>query len=65
MKAENLSNKSPKELEQEIMELTREQFNLRMQKTVGQLAKTDSLKKVRRNIARAKTMLRMKKSGAA
>jgi large subunit ribosomal protein L29 len=65
MATKELSNKSEKELEQEIVSLVREQCVLRMKKIVGQLTKTDTLKKVRRNIARAKTLLSKKKSGAA
>ncbi|MCP5079043.1 MAG: 50S ribosomal protein L29, partial [Psychromonas sp.] len=40
--------------------LLREQFNLRMQHSTGQLEKTDQLKKVRRSIARVKTILTQK-----
>jgi large subunit ribosomal protein L29 len=40
-----------------LLELAREQFNLRMQKGTGQLSKPDQVKKVRRDIARIHTVL--------
>ncbi|MBU2980119.1 MULTISPECIES: 50S ribosomal protein L29 [unclassified Alteromonas] len=57
MKATELKEKSVEELNAELLNLLREQFNLRMQHSTGQLEKTDQLKKVRRNIARVKTIL--------
>ena len=42
----------------ELTELKREQFNLRMQKATGQLGNTAQLSKVRRNIARLRTIMR-------
>ncbi len=60
MKATELKEKSVEELNAELLNLLREQFNLRMQHTTGQLEKTDQLKKVRRNIARVKTILTQK-----
>jgi large subunit ribosomal protein L29 len=44
-------------LNAELLSLLREQFNLRMQASTGQLEKTDGLRKVRRSIARVKTIL--------
>ena len=63
MKAAELKDKSVEELNAELLNLLREQFNLRMQHTTGQLEKTDQLKKVRRNIARVKTILTEKAEG--
>ena len=60
MKATELKDKSVEELNAELITLLREQFNLRMQHTTGQLEKTDQLRKVRRNIARVKTILTQK-----
>ncbi|AEA96609.1 50S ribosomal protein L29 [Alteromonas sp. McT4-15] len=60
MKATELKDKSVEELNAELINLLREQFNLRMQHTTGQLEKTDQLRKVRRNIARVKTILTQK-----
>lgn len=57
MKASELRQKSKAELESLLGELYREQFNLRMQKGTGALAKPDQLRKVRRDIARIKTIL--------
>jgi large subunit ribosomal protein L29 len=44
----------------ELTDLLREQFNLRMQKATAQLANTANLKKVRRNIARLRTVMNEK-----
>ncbi|BBO25905.1 LSU ribosomal protein L29P [Marisediminitalea aggregata] len=60
MKAAELKDKSVEELNAELLNLLREQFNLRMQHSTGQLEKTDQLKKVRRSIARVKTILTQK-----
>ena len=60
MKAAELKEKSEEELNAELLNLLREQFNLRMQHSTGQLEKTDQLKKVRRSIARVKTILTQK-----
>jgi len=60
MKATELKEKSVEELNAELLNLLREQFNLRMQHSTGQLEKTDQLKKVRRSIARVKTILTQK-----
>ncbi len=57
MKASELREKSREELEKELLERRKEQFNLRMQKASGQLARTDQIGKVRRDIARIKTVL--------
>jgi large subunit ribosomal protein L29 len=60
MKASELKDKSVEELNAELLELLREQFNLRMQVSTGQLAQTHELKIVRRNIARVKTVINQK-----
>jgi len=65
MKASELQNKSTDELNKELTDLLREQFNLRMQKGTGQLARPHQMKLVRRNIARIKTVLRQKAGGKA
>ena len=57
MKASELRQKSTAELNATLVELGREQFNLRMQKNTGQLSKPDQVKKVRRNIARVQTIV--------
>ena len=60
MKASELRNRTPQELRTELNDLLREQFNLRMQKGIGQLARPDQVKKVRHDIARIKTVLNEK-----
>ncbi len=57
MKANELRSKSATELAEELKELTKEQFNMRMQKGTGQLSQTHRIKSVRRDIARVKTIL--------
>ena len=66
MQANELRNKTRKELEEELLNLRREQFNLRMQHATGQFARPDQFAKVRHNIARVKTVLTelSSKSGA-
>jgi large subunit ribosomal protein L29 len=58
MKASELKAKSTDELFEELVNLRREQFNLRMQQATGQMARPDQYRKVRKNIARVKTVLR-------
>ncbi len=60
MKASELRQKTKEELNKMLGELSREQFNLRMQKGTGQLAKPDQMKKVRRDVARIQTLLNEK-----
>ena len=60
MKANDLREKSVEELNKELLELTREKFNLRMQQGTGQLARPHQIKDARRNIARVKTILNEK-----
>ena len=62
MKAKDLRAKAPKELGEELLKLRREQFNLRMARATGQAAKPDQFSKVRRNIARIKTVLAQAKT---
>lgn len=58
MKAKELRGKTSEELGEELVKLRREQFNLRMQAATGQGAKPDQHGKVRKDIARVKTILR-------
>ena len=62
MKANELRQKSSEELSKEMLALLKEQFNLRIQKGVGQSPKPHLFKKVRRAIARIKTLLNEKGS---
>ena len=57
MKASELKAKSVADLQQELLSLNKEQFGLRMQVATQQLSNTSQLTKVRRNIARVKTVL--------
>ena len=57
MKASELRGKSEEDLNKELIELRREQFNLRMQKGSGQLTRPSEMKRVRRDIARIKTII--------
>jgi large subunit ribosomal protein L29 len=56
MKAKELRKKGGAELGEELLKLRREQFNLRMAQASGQTARPDQFGKVRRNIARVKTV---------
>jgi large subunit ribosomal protein L29 len=62
MKASDLRNKSSAELQQELLSLRKEQFALRLQRATGQAVKPDQFSKVRRNIARAKTVQRAQRA---
>lgn len=57
MKASELKSKSVAELHDELLSLSKAQFGLRMQLATQQLSNTSQLKKVRRDIARVKTVL--------
>lgn len=57
MKATELRAKSAEELNAELIELRRAQFSLRMQLATQQLNKVDQLSKVRKDVARVKTVL--------
>jgi large subunit ribosomal protein L29 len=60
MNAQDLQAKSEKELREQLTGLLREQFNLRMQRGMGQLVKPHELRRVRRDIARVNTILNQK-----
>ncbi len=57
MEAKSLRQKTATELREELLALRREQFNLRMSAAAGQPARPDQHGKVRKNIARVKTVL--------
>ena len=64
MKASDLVSKTEQELRDELTALMREQFNLRMQKGINPDAiRPDQFKKVRRNIARVKTVMSTNRGG--
>jgi len=60
MKASELRAKNGDELNKELHELLKAQFGLRMQLATQQLGNTSQMKKVRRDIARVRTMLKEK-----
>jgi large subunit ribosomal protein L29 len=63
-KTEDLRAMSPDQLDDELIKLKKEQFNLRFQKATGQLASTARVREVRRDIARLKTVALAKKRAA-
>ena len=65
MKAAELRGKSQDELQQELASLLKAQFSLRMQKATQQLTNTSQLGKVRRDIARVRTLLNQNPKGQA
>ena len=64
MKASELRDKSVEELQEDINNLAKDQFELRMQKSTGQLGQSHLLKEVQKDIARVKTVLNEKKRAA-
>jgi len=64
MKARDLRRSSLDELQKQILDLRREQFNLRMQQGAGQLSRPSQLRAVRRDIARVKTLITEAKAGS-
>ncbi|BAC24697.1 rpmC [Wigglesworthia glossinidia endosymbiont of Glossina brevipalpis] len=63
MNLKNLRKKNKKELNNELLNLLREQFNLRMQAGNGQLQHTHLLKEVRKNLAYVKMLINEEKKG--
>ena len=57
MKASELRDKSIEELQTQLAELYKDQFNYRMQKNTGQLGQTHLISTVRKDIARVKTII--------
>jgi large subunit ribosomal protein L29 len=57
MKAADLRGKSKDQLGDQLLQLKKEQFNLRFQRATGQLENTARVREVRRDIARIKTLL--------
>jgi large subunit ribosomal protein L29 len=63
MKAKELRSSDVDGLQKQLEDLLREQFNLRMQRGVGQLTRPSRMKAVRRDIARVKTVMAEMKAG--
>ena len=64
MDIQDLRKQSAQELNDQLLELRREQFNLRMQKSAGQQTQTHHCKRVRSEIAQIKTLLTEKSAAA-
>ena len=60
MKSSELRARDKAQLDQELQELLKAQFSLRMQKATQQLSNSSQIRKVRRDIARVRTILREK-----
>ncbi len=65
MKAQELREKNLAELEETLLELRQEQFNLRMQQGTGQLNRPSQVTQVRKDIARVKTIINEQQAGNA
>ncbi|MEL7281909.1 MAG: 50S ribosomal protein L29 [Pseudomonadota bacterium] len=65
MTAAELREKTPDQLREELVNLKKEQFNLRFQAATGQLENPARMKTVRRDVARVLTVLSEKAAGAA
>jgi large subunit ribosomal protein L29 len=64
MKIEDVRGLTPDQLTEQLVNLKKEQFNLRFQKATGQVEKTHRVGEVRKDIARIKTVLRTKQAQA-
>lgn len=64
MKTADLRAQSDDQLNEQLAQLKKEQFNLRFQKATGQIEKTHRVDEVRKDIARIKTILRSKQAQA-
>ncbi len=64
-KIADIRAKTPDELQTQLLDLRKEQFNLRFQRATGQLEATGRIKLVRRDIARIKFVLHERRRSAA
>jgi large subunit ribosomal protein L29 len=65
MKITDLRTMTPDQLQDELLRLKKEQFNLRFQQATGQAEKTHRMSEARRNVARIKTLLRQQRPAGA
>ncbi len=65
MNAQELRDKTPDQLRDQLASLKKEAFNLRFQQATGQLENTARMRRVRRDAARVKTILNEKAAAAA
>jgi large subunit ribosomal protein L29 len=65
MKAADIKTMTVDQMDDEVLKLKKEQFNLRFQRATGQLENTARVREVRRDIARLKTIARQKRGPKA
>jgi large subunit ribosomal protein L29 len=65
MTAQELNDKTPEQLREQLLALKKEAFNLRFQQATGQLESTARMRAVRRDVARVKTIMNQKAAQAA
>lgn len=65
MKANELRDKTPDQLRDELAQMKKESFNLRFQQATGQMENTSGIRAARRNAARVKTILNEKAASAS
>ncbi len=65
MKAQELKDKTPEQLREQLVALKKEAFNLRFQQATGQMESTARMRAVRRDVARVKTVMNQKAAAAA
>ena len=65
MKIDDVRRMTPDQLQDQLIQLKKEQFNLRFQAATGQMEKTHRVDEIRKDIARIKTVLRGKAAAAA
>ena len=63
MKSSDMNSMTPDQLDDQLLKLKKEQFNLRFQRASGQLENTSRVREVRRDIARVKTVQSQKRNG--
>ena len=64
MKIDDIRRMTPDQLSDQLIQLKKEQFNLRFQAATGQMEKTHRVDEIRKDIARIKTVLRGKSAAA-
>ena len=65
MKIDDIRRMTPDQLQDNLLQLKKEQFNLRFQAATGQMEKTHRVNEIRKDIARIKTVLRGKAAAVA
>lgn len=65
MKSSDMKSMTPDQLDDQLLKLKKEQFNLRFQRASGQLENTSRVRQVRRDIARVMTQASEKRAGSA